>query len=75
MKKVIALLSIAAVFAVVACGPSAEDKKKAEEARIADSIRVADSIAAAEKAAAEAAMQTVDTTVVDSTAAPATETK
>ena len=52
MKKVLSILAAAAMLAVVACGPSAEEKKKAEEARIQDSIenaqRMADSLAAME---------------------------
>jgi hypothetical protein len=52
MKKVLSIVAAAAMLAVVACGPSAEEKKKAEEARIQDSIenaqRMADSLAAME---------------------------
>jgi hypothetical protein len=67
MKKVLSILAAASMLAVIACGPSAEEKKKAEEKRIQDSIeasqRMADSLAAM-----EAAMMPADTTVaVDST--------
>jgi CRISPR/Cas system-associated protein Cas7 (RAMP superfamily) len=67
MKKVLSIFAAAAMLAVVACGPSAEEKKKAEEKRVQDSIeaaqRMADSLAAM-----EAAMMPADTTVVvDST--------
>lgn len=73
MKKVFALMSIVAVFAMVSCGPSAEEKAKAEQKRQDDSAKAAqitaDSLAAAQ-AAAEAAV--IDTTVkVDTTVAPA----
>jgi hypothetical protein len=69
MKKVLSILAAATMLAVVACGPSAEEKKKADEKRIQDSIeaaqRMADSLAAM-----EAAMMPADSTAtVDSTAA------
>ena len=52
MKKVLSILAASAMLAVVACGPSAEEKKKMEEKRIQDSIeaaqRMADSLAAME---------------------------
>ncbi|HPB25968.1 MAG TPA: hypothetical protein PLB59_10010, partial [Bacteroidales bacterium] len=48
MKKLFSLLVVAGMVAIVACGPSAEEKAAAEKKK-ADSIRVADSIAAAEK--------------------------
>jgi hypothetical protein len=58
MKKVLGLLTIAAIFATVACGPSAADlaKKKAEDSiKVADSLKrvqfVADSTAAVAAAA------------------------
>jgi protein involved in sex pheromone biosynthesis len=68
MKKVLSILAAASMLAVIACGPSAEEKKKADEKRIQDSIeaaqRMADSLAAM-----EAAMMPADSTVaVDSTA-------
>jgi hypothetical protein len=50
MKKVLSTLLVASMFAIVACGPSAEDKAAAEKA-------TQDSIAAAEEAAAAAAEQ------------------
>jgi hypothetical protein len=57
MKKVLSLLVIAGMFAIVACGPSAEEKAAQEKAK-ADSIAAvlkADSIAKAdiEKAKAD----------------------
>jgi len=57
MKKVFALLLVAGMFAVVSCGPSAEDKAKAEKAT-QDSLAqivTADSLAkvAAEQATAD----------------------
>ncbi len=64
MKKLFALLLSAGIFAIVACGPSAEEKAAAEKAT-QDSIAAAqaDSIAAAEAAALAAA----DTTATDTT--------
>lgn len=67
MKKVLSILAAASMLAVIACGPSAEEKKKADEKRIQDSIeaaqRMADSLAAM-----EAAMMPADSTVAaDST--------
>lgn len=54
MKKVLSICAAVAMLAVVACGPSAEEKKKIEEKRIQDSIeaaqRMADSLAAMEAA-------------------------
>lgn len=43
MKKVLSIVAIAAMTALVACGPSAEEKAKME----ADAKRMQDSIAAA----------------------------
>jgi hypothetical protein len=68
MKKVLSILAAASMLAVIACGPSAEEKKKADEKRIQDSIeaaqRMADSLAAM-----EAAMMPADTAAaVDSPA-------
>jgi len=76
MKKVLSILAASAMLAVIACGPSAEEKKKADEKRIQDSIesaqRMADSLAAM-----EAAMMPADSTVaVEAVPAEATpETK
>lgn len=70
MKKVFALMSIVAMFSMVACGPSNEKDAEAEKQRIADSIHVADSTAAAQKAMEDAMTAPVDTTGAD-TAAPA----
>jgi hypothetical protein len=71
MKKVLIMFAAASMLAVVACGPSAAEKKKAEDKRIQDSIesaqRMADSLAAM-----EAAMMPVDSMAADSSAmAPA----
>ena len=67
MKKVLSILAAASMLAVIACGPSAEEKKKAEEKRIQDSIeaaqRMADSLAAM-----EAAMMPADSAAADSVA-------
>jgi len=73
MKKVFALMSIVAMFSMVACGPAKENNEEAEKQRIEDSIRVADSTAAAQ-AAVEQEMEVVevDTTAADTTA-PAME--
>jgi hypothetical protein len=70
MKKVLSILAAASMLAVIACGPSAEDKKKADEKRIQDSIesaqRMADSLAAM-----EASMMPTDSMAMDSTAVEA----
>ncbi len=52
MKKVFSTLLVASMFAIVACGPSAEDKAAAEKA-------TQDSITAAEQAQQAAAEQAV----------------
>lgn len=52
MKKVFSTLLVASMFAIVACGPSAEQKADAEKA-------TQDSIAAAEQAQQAAAEQAV----------------
>jgi len=65
MKKVLSIVAATAMLAIVACGPSAEEKKKMEEKRIADSIeaatRTADSLAAL-----EASMLPTDSVATDS---------
>jgi protein involved in sex pheromone biosynthesis len=72
MKKVLSIVAVAGMLAVIACGPSAEEKRKAEEKRIQDSIESAEKEAAAlEALEAEAAV--VDTTATE--AAPAAEVK
>lgn len=59
MKKIILLASIAGMFTVVSCGPSAEEKQKIELAR-QDSVQAAeDAMKAAEEAAAAAAAASV----------------
>lgn len=76
MKKVLSIVAATAMLAIVACGPSAEEKKKAEEKRIQDSIEAAtrnqDSLDALEQQ-----MMPADTTASADTAATAatTETK
>ncbi|MBC7382862.1 MAG: hypothetical protein H7296_07670 [Bacteroidia bacterium] len=69
MKKVLSIVAAVAMLAIVACGPSAEDKRKMEEKRTQDSIeasqRTADSLAAL-----EASMMPADTMAAD-TMAPA----
>lgn len=63
MKKVLLMVAAVAMIAIVACGPSAEEKQKIEMKRIADSTeaaqRTADSLAAL-----EASMMPVDTNAV-----------
>ncbi|MBK9525962.1 MAG: hypothetical protein IPO39_14790 [Bacteroidetes bacterium] len=66
MKKVLSTLLVAGMFAVVACGPSAEEKAASEKA-VQDSIATAEQ--AAKAAAEQASMQDSMNTVVDSTAA------
>ncbi len=65
MKKVLSTLFAAAFIALVACGPSAEEKAAAEKA-------VQDSIAAAEQASSamqeQSAMQDSANMMMDSTA-------
>lgn len=68
MKKVFLFLTIVGITAVVACGPSAEDKA-AQEKAMQDSIAAAD---AAMQAAEEAAMQAAAT--VDSAASAMVDT-
>ena len=70
MKKVLSIVAASAMLAIVACGPSADEKAKAEQAKL-DSIeqqRIADSTLQAQEMA-----MTADTTAApaDSTAAPA----
>ncbi len=72
MKKVLSIVAATAMLAIVACGPSADDKAKAEQAKL-DSIeqqRIADSTLQAQEAA-----MTADTTAAaaDTTAAPAAD--
>jgi len=71
MKKVLSIVAATAMLAIVACGPSAEEKRKAEEQRVSDSIeaatRTADSLAALE---ASMIPEVVDTTAAPVEAAP-----
>lgn len=71
MKKVLSIMLAAGFVAIVACGPSAEEKAAAEKA-------VQDSIAAAEQAAAatqSAMMDSAAAMATDSTAMMADSTK
>jgi hypothetical protein len=74
MKKVLSIVAAGAMMAIVACGPSAEEKKKMDEKRIQDSIeaaqRTADSLAAL-----EASMMPDSAAHDSSTMAPAPEAK
>jgi len=67
MKKLFALLLVAGMVAVVACGPSAEEKRAQE---IADSTRIADSIAQVQ-ALEQAKMDSLAKVTADSIAAAA----
>lgn len=70
MKKVLSMVAAAAMLAIVACGPSADEKAKAEAAKL-DSIeqqRIADSTLQAQEAAMTA---TPDSTGTDSAATTA----
>jgi hypothetical protein len=75
MKKVFTILAAASMLAVVACGPSAAEKKKAEDKRIQDSIesaqRAQDSIAAMMQTMAADTTAKVDSTAAAPAAAPA----
>jgi ABC-type oligopeptide transport system substrate-binding subunit len=66
MKKVLSIVAASAMLAIVACGPSAEEKAKLDAQKMQDSItaaqQVADSLAATEA-------QMMDTTAVDTTVA------
>jgi hypothetical protein len=67
MKKLFALLLVAGMVAVVACGPSAEEKRAKE---IADSTALADSLAQVQ-AAEQAKMDSLAKVTADSIAAAA----
>lgn len=71
MKKVLSIVAASAMLAIVACGPSAEEKLKMEAQHQADSIaaatRAADSLAALE------GTMVPDSTTVDTAAAATTE--
>ncbi len=73
MKKVFALMSIVAMFSMVACGPAKENNEEAEKQRIEDSITHADSVASAQKLVEEEMNAAVDTTTAVDTTAPAME--
>jgi hypothetical protein len=72
MKKVLSIVAATAMLAIVACGPSAEEKAKMEAKRVQDSIeastRMADSLAAL-----EASMMPADSAAADTAAAASTE--
>lgn len=69
MKKLFALLLVAGMVAVVACGPSAEEKRAKE---IADSTALADSLAQVQ-AAEQAKMDSLAKVAADSVAKAAHE--
>ena len=69
MKKVLATLLVGGMFAIYACGPSAEETEKK---RIADSTAAADSMKTAADAAAAAMPAAAP---ADSNAMPADTTK
>jgi protein involved in sex pheromone biosynthesis len=75
MKKVLSIVAATAMLAIVACGPTAEEKAKMEAQKQADSIaaatRTADSIAQTEGQMMDTATTAMDTT----TAAPDEEAK
>lgn len=70
MKKVFALLLVAGMFAVVSCGPSAEQKAKAEQATKDSIAKIetakADSIATAAKAVQDSINLVAETAKADS---------
>lgn len=70
MKKLVSIVAVAGVFALISCGPSADEKAKAEKAK-ADSARMADST----KQAQQAAMMKVKQDSVAKAAAKADSTK
>lgn len=61
MKKLVTLFTLAAMFAIVSCGPSAQERAAAEKAKL-DSIAAAQAQAYADSVAAAEAV--ADTTVV-----------
>lgn len=71
MKKVLSIVAATAMLAIVACGPSAEDKAKAAEKAMQDSIAQADS---ANQAMQDMMPADTTTAAADTTAAPAAET-
>jgi sensor histidine kinase regulating citrate/malate metabolism len=69
MKNLFISLAVAALFSMVACGPSA---KQLEEQRIADSIKVADSLAVVDsinQAIEQAKQDSIAKAIADSIAA------
>ena len=74
MKKVFAILAASAMLAIVACGPSAEEKKKAEEKRAQDSTEAAQRNQDSLEAMANE-MMPVDSNAIDTAAAAATTTE
>ena len=73
MKKVLSIVAATAMLAIVACGPSAEEKAKKEAQNQADSIaaanRKADSILQAEGQMLDTAAATMDTVAAPAEAA------
>lgn len=67
MKKVFAILAASAMLAIVACGPSAEEKKKAEEKRAQDSTEAAQRNQDSLEAMANEMMPADSNAVVDTT--------
>ncbi len=61
MKKLITLFTLASMFAIVSCGPSAKERAAAEQAKL-DSIAAAQAQAYADSVAAAEAV--ADTTAV-----------
>jgi ABC-type oligopeptide transport system substrate-binding subunit len=74
MKKVLSIVAASAMLAIVACGPSAEEKAKLEAQKQADSIaaatRAADSLAALEGSMVDTTAVSVDTTAAATTELP-----
>ena len=71
MKKVLSIVAIAAMTALVACGPSAEEKAKME----ADLKAKADSITAAMTNLTATADSAITASTTDTTATATTEEK
>ena len=76
MKKLFALLMIAGMFSLVACGPSAEEKQKQDDAAkmSADSAATAQAAASA-AASASSAAASADTAAKSATMATDTTKK
>lgn len=71
MKKVFALMSIVAMFSMVACGPAKHEDKAADEQAKKDSIEAAAKAEAEMEAASQPEVDetpAMDTTAMDTTA-------